>query len=330
MASQKKRNSGSVSRKKRCANGSRKDKTTEICVKYVGFSVFDELKDVEIAEKGKTISLENLSGAGAIIKVYEDGNMVGQNLVEEKDIKKAKENTEKDMNRIFKMMKKIEKNPDLIATDKKFQRFLKRQTKNLAEKNGGGTESEKKKESVKVLVQKNVLDQMIDPEIKELQKRIDEIQTKIHTITSSMHQNWWSQFAIFNLFEMVTIPLANVYGSSNITGTTLTTVQNTLWFDFVGAAFLMILDITQSLYPNSTSATINIIAQYVYWTWIIASTAQFLVPITWTWSAMMIIPAAGVLNSISEAPQTTKLAELERELREAKHKLARKLEKNAQ
>jgi len=342
MASYKKRTSGSISRKKRCPKGSRKDKITGSCIKYIGFSVFDELKDAEISEKGKTLSLENLSGDGAILKLYQDGNIIGQQLVEDKHIKKAKERTEKDMMHIFKIIRKIEKNPNLIETDKKFQRFKKRQEKKMEEKKGGTTGSEGvKKDSIKVLVQKDVVDQMVDPDIKDLQKNIDEIQRKISVIHDSMHQNWWSQFAIFNLFEIASVPLATAIGTyhvsntaitvgSNLIQTPLTLISNTLWYDFYGAAGLLILDILQCLFPNSNTATMNIIAQYVYWTWVITSTTFNLVPIYWAWSILSVIPAAGILATVTQTPETAKLAELERELREAKKELAEKLEKKAQ
>jgi len=61
-------NTNSSSRK-RCPKGSRRDKTG-LCIKYIGFSVFNELNEREISEKGRTISIEDVGNEGIIMKIY--------------------------------------------------------------------------------------------------------------------------------------------------------------------------------------------------------------------------------------------------------------------
>ena len=56
--------------KKRCPKGYRRNKKSRECIKYIGFSIFDELNDIEISEDGKTISIEYLE-EGGIMKIYE-------------------------------------------------------------------------------------------------------------------------------------------------------------------------------------------------------------------------------------------------------------------
>jgi hypothetical protein len=76
----KENRSKTTTRKKRCPNGSRRDKKSDECAPYKGIQVFKELKDQEISNK-PTVSLETLE-KGAILKVYKEGELIGQTYVD--------------------------------------------------------------------------------------------------------------------------------------------------------------------------------------------------------------------------------------------------------
>ena len=336
--------------KKRCPKGYRRDKKTGDCIKYIGFSVFDELKDIEISQDGKTISIEYLE-EGGIIKIYQEGKIIRQDFLDKKVFEKTKENTKRDMKRIFKVIKKLEKDPNIILKDKSFQRFKKQQEKKM--KKGGGDEKKSKKESAKIVVQKDVIDNYLtDPNIATLQKRVDDLQEEIHKEKKSIYINWWSQFAAFNLFEMIgtTIGYSITESISNYDSAQLakyvttahtkhlaaaTTAnnwaQNTLLpgtnlllpIDIAGAAFLLVMDMVNSLYPSETLSNLTNIAQYLYWIWLIGSTFVYLIPISWLWIASIAIPSFGILSTLSlDLPNTNKINKLEEELAHTKERLA--------
>lgn len=325
------------STKKRCPNGFRHNNKTDTCIKYVGFTVFKELQDLELNEDGKTLSIESLGDDGIIVKIYEGGNIIRQERLDKKAIEKSKENTKKDMKRMFKVIKRLEKDPNMIVNDKAFQRFKKRQEKkqkggdnHTLGKFGGLKKNEPIKEqpqdSTKVMVQKNVIDGLMDNDIHILQKKVDEIQLEIYKEQKSIHVNWWSQFAMFNLFEMISSSIGYiVVGPVAATTTAATALASSLLtVDFAGAGFLAIMDIINSLYPLETISNITIISQYLYWIWIVSSTFGFLLSSSSLWILSITVPFIGMTYTLlkSELPNTNKISQLQDKLEFTKGKLA--------
>jgi hypothetical protein len=75
------------------------------------------------------------------------------------------------MEHIIKLVKKIEKNPDMIMKDKKFLRFKKRQEKKIGGIKSAVVKAEnvikvKDTDSTKVIVQKNALNKITESKIK--------------------------------------------------------------------------------------------------------------------------------------------------------------------
>lgn len=123
-------------RRKRCHRGYRRDKNTRICVKYDIFKTFKELKDEDISSIGKTITIESFGDDGAIFKMYHEGDIQHQVLVNKERLHHIKKNTHSHIKHIFKTLRKV--NPDMISKDKKFQKFKETIDKHTALVKGGG------------------------------------------------------------------------------------------------------------------------------------------------------------------------------------------------
>jgi hypothetical protein len=78
-------------KRKRCPNGSRFDKIAQQCMKFSKIKVFDELSQQKISETGTTVSIESLNKDGAVIKMYNNGNILEQKYVSQDGLEKAKE-----------------------------------------------------------------------------------------------------------------------------------------------------------------------------------------------------------------------------------------------
>jgi len=432
MPSKKKNISLSISRKKRCKNGTRRDKNSGECIPFTPFTTFNELQDQEISEKGITVSIESLDNS-AITKIYNNKVIVGQKLISENDLEKVAKKSTSDFKRILKIMKKCKKNPDIIKKDSKFQQFLKKQK--ALEKNGGGGVRKKENEEntdesipkTKLIVQKKVIDIMSPIRVKKLRDRIELIERAIR-ITGNVQNDWWSYLTMFNLLEIIGISIETLasntilpsttttttgpsfgmgvsgtgsssgnigniinnnsgnfdYGNGNIsnilpnnghislatsingqinnahgaavnhigqaaanaqgignagihgnlgTTTSVTSVTTgfvlpTILIDFGGALFLMILDILNSYFPNSTLANITQFGQYIYWAWVLGSTFFVLMPVNIIWAFGSIITGLTSITYTAFKPMPIqKLKQLEDELAKTKLELADELQK---
>lgn len=206
-------------RKKRCMNGTRRNRITGFCEKYGGFTVFDNLKDQKIVDKGISLAIESLDKEGAIIKVYNNGLLQYQQLIEMKFLKQAGKDGIRDLKHILKQVRKIKKNPDIIKKDLQYQLFKKNKESLSKEKiirggNGHGIpEKQDKQEKVNLTVDKKVLEnaEPDDNNIKDLQRKLNvyqaridlgKVNSKLNNTNQQLKYNWFSYFFMSNLLSV--------------------------------------------------------------------------------------------------------------------------------
>jgi hypothetical protein len=357
MPSKKNNSSVSISRKKRCKNGSRRDIKSGECISFMPFTTFDQLNEQEIANEGITISIESLENNGGIAKIYNNKVILGQKLIDKSTFEKAKKKTGTDFKRILKIIKRSKKTPNFIEKDKAFQRFLKKQEKaqeQLQHKKYGGTKTMDEYKKPKIIVQSKVIDKMSNATIDKLKDKISLLERSIRITSINNNRDWWSYLSTFNLFELIGLTIENsivqsdikdinqiaapnaliqIPASNSLSNTIALNAQiNTLinpiiTYDFAGGFILMLLDMLNTYFPSSTLAHITQISQYIYWSWLIGSTYFILMPINIWWGLAAIIPfLASIIHSAYPMP-IYKLEDLENQLTETKNELAKEIEK---
>jgi hypothetical protein len=200
MPGTKKQNqSKTASRKKRCPNGSRRDKKSGDCAQYKGIQVFKELKDQKISNK-PTVSLETLDN-GAILKVYNEGELISQRYVNEKILQQSKVVEEKGNKLIMKAIKRIKKDPTVLQKDKKFLRFQKK----MAQKRGGATgkEGEPSEEFIEIQVQESVMEQIQSPKIAKLQAKLASLESELQKEVELYYSSWSTFNGILAIINVV-------------------------------------------------------------------------------------------------------------------------------
>ena len=110
--------------KKRCPNGSRRNKKTNMCIKFPNIKTFENISDLKISQTNNTLSVESLGEDGSILKFYEKQILQSQILIKEEDIQKAKKSAHKDIRKLLHLFsfktpilegKKIRKNVKSIV-----------------------------------------------------------------------------------------------------------------------------------------------------------------------------------------------------------------------
>jgi len=206
----KQNRSKTATRKKRCPNGSRRDKTSNECAPYKGIQLFKELKDQEISNK-PTVSLESLE-KGAILKVYKEGELVGQTYVNEKTLQQSKAIEEKGNKLILKAIKRIKKDPTVLQKDKKFLRFQKKMAQKRGQQKGGGETSE---ESVEIQVQEGVMEQLQSTKIAKLHAKLASLETDLQKEVDLYYSSWSAFNGILAVMNVVgTVAGAIEYGDA--------------------------------------------------------------------------------------------------------------------
>jgi hypothetical protein len=361
MSSKKRNSSVSISRKKRCKNGSRRDIKSGECISFMPFTTFDQLNEQEIASEGITISIESLENDGGIAKIYNNKVILGQKLIDKSTFEKAKKKTKTDFKRILKIIKRSKKTPNFIEKDKAFQQFLKKQEKSqekaqeqLQNKKYGGTKTMDEHKKPKIIVQSKVIDKMSNATIDKLKDKISLLERSIRITSIINNRDWWSYLSTFNLFELIgltiqdgiaqsaikdinqiaapnaliQIPASNTLSNTIALNAQINTLINPIiTYDFAGGFILMLLDMLNTYFPSSTLAYMTQIAQYIYWSWLIGSTYFILMPINIWWGLAAIIPfLASIIHSVYPMP-IYKLEDLEHQLANAKNELAKEIEK---
>ena len=160
--------------RKRCPNGYRWDKKKELCIGKTTINVVENLEDIHIKQDKNTMSLETLDKNNGIMKFYSKGILIDQKRIDSKMIKKLKLKKKNFLKKIISISKKINKNPNIINTDKQFQKKINKMLKkNKTRKSGGkGNSSETSKEvqeivGTDIIMQESMIDQLDDTELNE-------------------------------------------------------------------------------------------------------------------------------------------------------------------
>jgi hypothetical protein len=186
-----------TTRKKRCPNGSRRDKKSGECAPYKGIQVFKELKDQTISDK-PTISLESLD-KGAILKVYKEGELLAQSYVDEKSLQQSKKIEEKGNKLILQLIKKIKKDPTVLKKDKRFLRFQKK----MAQKKGGASEEASSENAIEIQVQETVMEKIQSPKIAKLQAKLATLEEELKKEVDTYYSSWSAFNGILAVMNVV-------------------------------------------------------------------------------------------------------------------------------
>ena len=185
-------------KKKRCPNDYRRDKKTDKCVNYKGIQVFKDMKSQIITDK-PTLSLESLD-KGAILKIYNDGKLINQQYIDEKVLQKSKIIEEKGSKYIFKMIRKIQKDPTIIKKDNKFMRF---QKKMVHKKGGNNQEGSQYEEPMDILVQEDVMDKLQSTKIQKLKDKLALLEGELKEEVDLYYNSWANFNGILGIMNVV-------------------------------------------------------------------------------------------------------------------------------
>lgn len=256
MPGTKKQNqSKTVSRKKRCPNGSRRDKKSGECAQYKGIQLFKELKDQKISNK-PTVSLETLD-KGAILKVYNEGELIGQTYVNEKILQQSKVVEEKGNKLIMKAIKRIKKDPTVLQKDKKFLRFQKK----MARKRGGATgkEGEPSEEFVEIQVQESFMEQIQSQKITKLQAKLAALESELQKDVELYYSSWSTFNGILAIINIV----STVAGALEYGGFSYIYFNNPILSGFLTNMAFYITNIVAYFFSTEDINTIQTIITYI-------------------------------------------------------------------
>lgn len=301
--SSKKEITNKSSTKKRCPNGSRRDKKTDICVKYATIKTFENLSEQTISETKNTLSLESLGKDGTIMKIYKKGELQHQVFVNDENLQKAKKKAQRDIQKMLKLMHKIQKDPSKIEKDIKFKRMLKKI------KGGGSSTVES---NTDILIQEDVMEKIETKAVVKLEDKIENIETK--------NDKSWFWGGICSHWEaiMTIIHVADVGGLAYMAGH-----YSSSFFivspDIVGAMAIVIMNIWYAYYPEEENKQYTLYTQYLIYSFMLTSaffvTSVGIIP---NYIIISIMSSMGLVNTIVEQMKlnTTneKLEDMKREL----------------
>lgn len=267
-------------KRKRCPNGSRFDKIAQQCMKFSKIKVFDELSEQKISETGTTVSIESLDKDGAIIKMYNNGNILEQKYVSQDGLEKAKEKGKRDIQKIIKTIRKVTRDPGQIQKDAQYQKLQRKMKRELRKRRGGGMEEPPQIQNTNILIQSDVMDKLEDKKVEK---------------EDNLGNGWYNGgMAIFNLlgslfysadltteiiekwitgishtfsapFWSQSISVGNILTDANVNVPQLGSTFS-LGFDMVGLLVLTIINIVAMIYPGDNIDIFVNIAQYVIYT----------------------------------------------------------------
>ena len=281
-------------KRKRCPNGSRFDKIAQQCMKFSKIKVFHELSEQKISETGTTVSIESLNKDGAVIKMYNNGNILDQKYVSQDGLEKAKEKGKKDIQKIIKTIRKVNRDPGRIQKDTGYQKLKRKMQRELRKRKGGDYKGNNEGienpqiQNTHILIQSDVMDKLED-------KRVEKEQDKLSREDNLGNQWYNGGMAIFNLLgslfysaelttEVIekwitgishtfsgpfwtsqTVSVGNILNDANVNMPQLGSTFS-LGFDMVGLLVLTIINIVAMIYPGDNIEIFVNIAQYVIYT----------------------------------------------------------------
>jgi len=173
--------------KKRCPNGSRRNKKTNMCIKFPNIKTFENISDLKISQTNNTLSVESLGEDGSILKFYEKQILQSQILIKEEDIQKAKKSAHKDIRKLLKTMRNIHKDPSIIEKDTKFKKILRRVKGGTTKKNSTIKHSITNKDNNDIFIQEEVMTKLQRKDVVKLEQKIKQL-----NINESIFDKIWN------------------------------------------------------------------------------------------------------------------------------------------
>ena len=293
--------------KKRCPNGSRRYKTG-MCVKYATIKTFENLSEQKISETKITLSLESLRKDGIILKIYERGELQHQAYISDEKLQQAKKKSQRDIQKMLKLMHKIQKDPSKIDKDIKFKRMLSKIRGGVGVDVDVGASTQS---NTDILIDEEVMEKIGTKAVTKLEEKIENIEKNdksfIDDIWGSIGSHWEAIMAI--------IHLADVAGLAYTAGQ-FTNVFSPFPFDLVGAMGIVIMNIWYAYYPEEENKQYTLYTQYLIYSFVLGSalfaTGVGIIP---NYIIVSMMGSLGLINTfIEQGELNEKLEETKREL----------------
>lgn len=298
------------STKKRCSKGSRRDKTTEMCVKYANVKTFENLADQTISETKPTFSLERLDKSNMVLKYYKEGQLQHQSFVDETHLRRAKQKGQKDIKRMISLMHKVCKNPSMIQKDRGFQRLQKKLKK------GGGVAQITAEPHTEVLIQTDIMTEIETPKVARLEEKMENIQ-----------ENGWWEYMASNWEALATVwHLSDTVGLLDFAVTAPVNFAMPFYLDTISMSVITLMNIMRLYYPSDEMSEYSLYVQYIMYSligvsvFVIRGHFFYLPDSVW----MTMLAAGGIATTVGEHMVLT--AEKEQKTEETKRKLVDVLE----
>lgn len=270
---------------KRCPKGTRYDKKQQICLKHTVIKHFDNLDDIRIADDKTTVTLELIDKDKKefVIKTYENGLLQSQDFFDKNRIQQQEQLSNKYLNNLYSVFEKLEKDPEMLNKNIKFNRFKKKMAKftplkNSTKSGGGQKESEKESEKkpFEVQIQNGVIDilsqdettyKLLESRTKSLQKQA--LESNIESTDKEINEFYSVGTLRFKILRFIeTIFKSGLYTviwcmfSSFLSGI----VVAFFLFDISGLLCLLITDIISFFFPNKELFNSIVLVEYIYYT----------------------------------------------------------------
>jgi len=312
--------------KKRCPNGSRRYKMG-ICVKYATIKTFENLLEQKISETKITLSLESLRKDGTIMKIYERGDLKHQVFLSDETLQKAKKKAQRDIQKMLKLMHKIQKDPSKIEKDTKFKRMLSKIRGGVGVGGVGvggvGGVGASTQSNTDILIDEEVMEKIGTKAVTKLEEKIKNIENidnienieNIHKNDKSFIDDIWESIGSHWEAIMAIIHLADVAGLAYTAGQ-FTNVFSPFPFDLVGAMGIVIMNIWYAYYPEEENKQYTLYTQYLIYSFVLGSaffaTGVGIIP---NYIIVSMMGSLGLLNTfIEQGELNEKLEKTKREL----------------
>jgi len=265
---------------KRCPNGTKFDKKQHICLKNTVIKQFDNLEDIQISKEKPTITIEILDEVNKefVIKNYQNGVLISQNLIDKSNFQKQKQTSEIYLKKIFDFSEKLSKDPTILEKNIKFKNFKKK----LAKSSGGGDGTQEKidedpnKKAFEVLLQNGVIEYFSDDKmaVELLKERTNSLKKEALEANIESTNKAIESFYMWNTIPSKIIRLIESVGKIGLYGFLWCMFSSflSIWtisffiYDIIGLLCLVIYDIVTFFFPSKESFDNLVLIEYVYYT----------------------------------------------------------------
>ena len=240
--------------KKRCPNGSRRNKKTNMCIKFPNIKTFENISDLKISQTNNTLSVESLGEEGSILKFYEKQILQSQILIKEEDIQKAKKSAHKDIRKLLKTMRNIHKDPSIIEKDTKFKKLLRRVKGGTTKKNSTIKHSITNKDNNDIFIQEEVMTKFQREDLVKIEQKIKQL-----NINESIFDKIWNTVGSHLDAIIIILKVWDIVGFSILLSQGIISII----FDLLGYVVVYILDIWYLYYPKEINENTRLYIKYI-------------------------------------------------------------------